>query len=85
MFIGIFVVIFYAVDVVQEAGVSMDKYLATICIGAVRLVVTIAVSLAMRMVGRRPLAIISGAGMALCMIPLAAHLFFTSTSSKYDL
>ena len=65
-------------DVVQEAGVSMDKYLATIFIGVARLVVTIAVSIAMRKFGRRPLAIISGAGMALCMIPLSAHLFINS-------
>lgn len=78
MLLGIFVVIFYAVDVVQEAGVTMDKYLATIFIGVARLVVTIAVSIAMRKFGRRPLAILSGAGMALCMIPLSAHLFINS-------
>ncbi|XP_059474208.1 solute carrier family 2, facilitated glucose transporter member 8-like isoform X2 [Neocloeon triangulifer] len=76
-FSGIYVVIFYAVDVVQEAGVTMDKYLATVFIGVARLIATGGVSIAMRRYGRRPMGIISGVGMTFCMVLLGAHLYFT--------
>lgn len=82
LFAGIFVVIFYAVDVVGEAGVTLDKYLATVLIGVARLVVTAGVSVAMRRVGRRPLTILSGAGMTVCMLALSAHLYFSGETPQ---
>ncbi|XP_065331408.1 facilitated trehalose transporter Tret1-2 homolog isoform X1 [Cloeon dipterum] len=80
---GVYVVIFYAVDVVQEAGVTMDKYLATVLIGVARLVATAGVSVAMSRCGRRPLAIVSGLGMAACMLALAGHLQFAEGAASW--
>ncbi|XP_069699283.1 facilitated trehalose transporter Tret1-like isoform X2 [Periplaneta americana] len=74
---GVFVVVFYAVDVAREAGVASDGYLVSVMIGATRLVVTVVVSYASRRVGRRPLALTSGVGMALCMGALAGFLFLS--------
>jgi len=45
---------------VQDSGTSMNKYLATVILGVVRLVATIAACIALRRCGRRPLTMISG-------------------------
>lgn len=75
---GVFVVIFYAVDMVVEAGVVVDPYLVAVLIGVARLLVTLVTSFLSNRVGRRPLAIVSGAGMAVCMTGLATHLLLQS-------
>lgn len=75
---GVFVVIFYAVGMVVEAGVAFDPYLMAVMIGAARLLVTLATGFLSNKVGRRPLAIVSGAGMSVCMISLATHLLLQS-------
>jgi hypothetical protein len=75
---GVFVVIFYAVDIAQEAGVHADGYLVSVLIGAARFLVTVAVSYASKRFGRRPLAVASGVGMATCMGTVAACLYLGS-------
>lgn len=75
---GVFVVIFYAVDMVVEAGVAADPYLVAVLIGVARLLVTLVTGFLSNRVGRRPLAIVSGAGMAVCMTALATHLLLQS-------
>ncbi|KAF4523968.1 hypothetical protein B566_EDAN013551 [Ephemera danica] len=79
-FSGIYVVIFYAVDMAsyfegEAEGRSplIDKYLAAVLIGVARLSVTAVVSMIMRHVGRRPLALLSGIGMTLCMLVLSVY------------
>jgi hypothetical protein len=71
---GVYVVVFYAVDIAQEAGVNTDAYLVAVLIAATRLLCTIAVSYATVRFGRRPLTILSGVGMTLCMCALIVHL-----------
>lgn len=82
---GVFVVIFYAVDMVVEAGVAADPYLVAVMIGLARLLVTFVTGFLSNKVGRRPLAIISGAGMTVCMMALATHLLLQSGSAAGDL
>lgn len=72
-FSGIFVIIFYAVDVVKESGAAVDDYLAAVLIGATRLLVTLAVSYVSSRFGRRLPSLVSGAGMTLCMVALGTH------------
>ncbi|KAG8231748.1 hypothetical protein J437_LFUL012026 [Ladona fulva] len=82
-FSGTFVVVFYAVEIVKEAGiVGIDPFLATVFIGLVRLLVCIGVSLGMRKHGRRPPAIISGAGMTVTMAALAIYLTVKRSSQQ---
>lgn len=78
-FSGIFVIIFYAVQIVQKAGVVWDAYLVTIIIGLTRLIVTIAMSYVSKRYGRRPPAIVSGAGMTISMCSLAVFLYLKNT------
>lgn len=68
---GIFVVIFYAVDVVREAGVTADPFVVAVLIGLTRLVFTIFAAWMSRKFGRRVTAIISGMGMTISLMILA--------------
>uniref|UniRef100_A0A1Y1L2V4 Major facilitator superfamily (MFS) profile domain-containing protein n=1 Tax=Photinus pyralis TaxID=7054 RepID=A0A1Y1L2V4_PHOPY len=70
---GTFVIVFYAIDIVNEAQISIDPYLAIVIIAATRSVASVIVSVASRRLGRRPLSITSGVGMTLCMVMLSAY------------
>ncbi|PSN45094.1 hypothetical protein C0J52_05095 [Blattella germanica] len=59
-FCGIYVVVYYAVDIILQAGVTMDAYVATVLLGVVQLLAGIAVSFALTRCGRRPMSILSG-------------------------
>ena len=78
-FSGVFVVIFYAIDIVQAAGVSIDAYIAIVLIGVTRFVGSVSVSAFSGRFGRRPPSIISGAGMTLCMGTLFVFLFLVNS------
>lgn len=75
---GVFVVIFYAVDVVIEAGVTTDPFLVTVFIGVTRLVFTVLAAWMSKSLGRRPPAIISGVGMSVSLMTLATYLYLNS-------
>lgn len=59
-FSGVNTVTFYAVEIFQDSGASMDKYQATIILGVLRFLFTIVGCAALRKCGRRPLSFISG-------------------------
>lgn len=59
-FSGVNTVTFYAVQIFQDSGSTMDKYQATIILGALRFFFTIVGCVALRKCGRRPLSFISG-------------------------
>jgi len=80
---GVFVVIFYAVDVVKEAGVKTDPFLVAVMIGLIRLVFTVFAAWMSRRFGRRPTAIISGVGMTVSLLTLASFLYSQATPT-YD-
>jgi hypothetical protein len=71
---GVYVIVFYAINIAQEAGVQTDAYLVSDLIAAKRLLSTMAVSYATVRFGRRPLSVLSGEGMTVCMCALIAYL-----------
>lgn len=73
-FSGVNPVTFYAVQVFQESGTDMDKYLATVILGIVRLLSTIVACISLRRCGRRPLTLISAIGCGLTMIGLGSYM-----------
>ncbi|XP_067005182.2 facilitated trehalose transporter Tret1 [Anabrus simplex] len=79
---GIYVVVYYAVDIVGEAGVSIDPYLATVLLGLVQVVGALGVGFALNRCGRRPLSILSGIGQAVCMVALGLYLQFADTKNS---
>lgn len=70
---GSFVVIFYALTIVAQAGITMDAYLVIVLIAIARLISALLVTMASRKFGRRPLSLLSGAGMTISMILLAVY------------
>ncbi|KAE8751643.1 hypothetical protein FOCC_FOCC001491, partial [Frankliniella occidentalis] len=65
--VGVYITIYYAVTFFQETHSELDPYIATICIGVVRLVGCTSTSLIMQRVGRRPLMLLSSVGQCVAM------------------
>ncbi|XP_066995155.1 facilitated trehalose transporter Tret1-2 homolog isoform X2 [Anabrus simplex] len=78
-FSGIYITLFYAVTYFEDAGSSVDPSIATILVGAVRCFMSLCNTALMKRFGRRPLCMLSGCGMAICMIVSG---FFTLHYSK---
>jgi len=74
-FSGVNPVTFYAVQVFQESGAEMNKYLATVILGIVRLLSTVVACISLRRCGRRPLTMISAIGCGLTMIGLGSYMY----------
>ncbi|XP_024944312.1 facilitated trehalose transporter Tret1 isoform X1 [Cephus cinctus] len=66
---------FYAVDIIKDSGATVDKYLATVILGVVRLASTIAACILCRRCGRRPLTLISSIGCGLSMVGLGSYMW----------
>lgn len=73
-FSGIFVMVYYAVDIVQSAGIKLDPYLGAVFIGVARFTGSIVIALFSSKYGRRVPSIISGSGMTLSMGLLSIYL-----------
>lgn len=78
---------FHQVDVVKEAGVTMDPFVVTVFIGLTRLLFTVIAGWTSRHFGRRPCSLISGSGMTVSLLVLAGHLYFKVNQSEglYDM
>lgn len=59
-FSGVNTITFYAVQIFQETGTTIDKNACTILLGVTRLIFTIGAAIAMRLYGRRTLTFVSG-------------------------
>ncbi|KAL0838931.1 hypothetical protein ABMA28_016941 [Loxostege sticticalis] len=68
---GSYVVIFYAVDIVTDAGGSLNPHAAANASALVRLAVTVVACIMLLKITRRALVMISGAGTAFCTLVLA--------------
>lgn len=74
-FSGIFVVVYYAVQIIDISGVMIDPYLGAVLIGFTRLVGSLLVAGISRKFGRRVPSIVSGIGMTIFMGGLSLYLF----------
>lgn len=73
-FSGVNTITFYAVEIFQSTGTSLNKNACTILLGCVRLIFTVAASIAMRRMGRRALTFVSGFGCGFSMIGLGVYM-----------
>ncbi|XP_054007576.1 facilitated trehalose transporter Tret1-2 homolog [Hylaeus anthracinus] len=73
-FSGIFVVVYYAVDIIRSAGITIDPYLGAVLIGFTRLVGSVLVACLSGKFGRRIPSIVSGSGMTIFMGILSVYL-----------
>ena len=74
-FSGIFAVVYYAVNISKDSGIKIDDHVGAILIGLMRLIGALLVAWTSRRFGRRPLSILSGAGMTLSISSLSLYLF----------
>jgi SP family facilitated glucose transporter-like MFS transporter 8 len=72
---GINAVIFYTVEIFQEAGGILSPFLATIIVGIVQVVATCLSSLLVERTGRRVLLLFSNITMAVCHLVLAVYFY----------
>ncbi|KAK4871608.1 hypothetical protein RN001_015732 [Aquatica leii] len=73
-FSGVFVIIFYAIDIVNQVKISINPYVAICSIAFVRIIGSVIVSFLNKKFGRRPLSLVSGGGMTVSMIAIAVYL-----------
>lgn len=74
-FSGINSIIYFTVFIFQKAGSSMDKNLATIIVGIVQLLATIASMFLVDRAGRRVLLLVSGVVMSIALAALGAFFY----------
>ncbi|XP_050302173.1 facilitated trehalose transporter Tret1-like isoform X2 [Anthonomus grandis grandis] len=67
-FSGIYITLFYSVTFLKETGSTVNPYLASILIGTVRCIMSCVNTYMLRTFHRRPLIMLSGVGMACCML-----------------
>ncbi|EZA49147.1 hypothetical protein DMN91_005251 [Ooceraea biroi] len=72
---GTNVITFYAVEIFKDSGASMNKYLAAVILGIVRLASTIVACVLCRKCGRRPLTMVSSIGCGLSMVGLGGYMW----------
>lgn len=75
-FTGVNAVTFYAVEIFQKTGTTMNKTALTILLGVARLIFTIVACVAMRKYGRRTLTFVSTIGCGVTMVGLGIYLYY---------
>lgn len=70
---GTFVIVFYAIDIVKNSGITLDPYVTIIMVALMRVLTALLVGFISKRFGRRPLSVVSGTGMTLCMFTLACY------------
>ncbi|XP_054283863.1 facilitated trehalose transporter Tret1-like [Macrosteles quadrilineatus] len=68
---GSYPIFFYAVNLFESIGTSVDKYEALILLGVARLIISFVTAMASKKIGRRPLMIASGIGMTVSSVVVA--------------
>ncbi|KAH8287033.1 hypothetical protein KR054_001011 [Drosophila jambulina] len=76
---GVVVIIVYAVQIAQQAGVTIDPVLVAVMLGIARIITTFFMSGIFEKWGRKPSGIFSATGMGFCMLLLAAGSWFPQT------
>lgn len=72
---GMNAVLAYTVEIFEAAGSALDPHLCTVIVGIIQLVSTCIPSFIVDCAGRRILLIISGAGMAVCLLAMVIRFF----------
>lgn len=68
---GIYIILFYAVNVLKDIGIDLNEYSASVGIGVIRLFASIAGAGLANSFGRKVLAFVSGLGMTISAVGVA--------------
>lgn len=81
---GIYIILYYAVNLFQEVGTGLNEYVASIVVGGVRLLMSVVGAILMNSFGRKTLAVVSGIGMAISMVVGGGYEYFYSHLQPTD-
>ncbi|EDV92198.1 facilitated trehalose transporter Tret1 [Drosophila grimshawi] len=81
---GVVVIIVYAVQIAQTAGVTIDPVLVAVMLGVARIITTLLMTSIFERWGRRPAGLLSATGMAVCMVLLAAGGWWPATVGTWS-
>ncbi|XP_030374167.1 facilitated trehalose transporter Tret1 [Scaptodrosophila lebanonensis] len=81
---GVVVIIVYAVQIAQRAGVTIDPVLVAVMLGVARIIMTFFMSTIFERWGRKPSGMFSAFGMGLCMLLLAAGGWWPKTVGTWS-
>lgn len=80
---GIYIILFYAVSVLEDIGIDINEYAASVGMGVIRLFASILGAGLANIFGRKSLAFVSGFGMAITAMGIAlSHRFVFSIFSN---
>jgi len=82
---GIYVILFYAVNVLRDIGIDMNEYAASVGMAFIRLFASILGAGLANNLGRRVLAFVSGFGMAIAAMGIAFFFRFASLFNNHFL
>ncbi|KAF5278404.1 hypothetical protein FQA39_LY05893 [Lamprigera yunnana] len=83
---GVYLFVFYAVDIISEIGdTGMNHFLLGVITAAIRLLFTIIATVLFAFIGRRPMAISSALGTSLSAFVLGTMLYLCKSPNKYIL
>lgn len=78
-FCGVNAISFYTVSIMHDTmGDNFNKYTATLIIDTIRVISSIIACVLLRLIGRRPLTIISGIGTTFSLITLSSFIYTTT-------
>ncbi|KAK4875499.1 hypothetical protein RN001_011921 [Aquatica leii] len=80
---GVYLIVFYAVEIISTMGNEMNEFLAAVLTAGVRFVFTIVASILLAFVGRRTISLISAIGTSLTAFCLALLLYSECYSKTY--
>jgi len=75
---GIYIILYYAVNLFREVSTGLNEYVASIIVGGVRLAMSVVGAILMNSYGRKTLAVVSGLGMAISMAVGGSYEYFYS-------
>ncbi|KAG5324109.1 TRET1 protein, partial [Acromyrmex heyeri] len=73
---GLYVIIFYTVDLITRINITIDPFLITVIVGIIQLVGIVITACCSKRIGRRTISIVSGVGISISLGVLAVYLQF---------
>jgi len=81
---GIYIILYYAVNLFQEVSTGLNEYVASIVVAGVRLLMSVVGAILMNSFGRKTLAVVSGLGMAIFMVAGGSYEYLYSHLPSTD-
>ncbi|XP_018353651.1 PREDICTED: facilitated trehalose transporter Tret1-like [Trachymyrmex septentrionalis] len=73
---GLYVIIFYTVDLITRLNITIDPFLIAVIVGVIQLVGIVITACCSKRIGRRTISIVSGVGISISLSILAVYLQF---------